>query len=524
MNGVQELPNEVDVLIVGYGPVGAAMAGLLGRYGVKTLVVDKETDIYMAPRAISLDNEALRILQTVGLADDAFTKVAIPFVKLHSPHLGQFGNINTAGSIDCHPKLVTFCQPELERALRDHAELRPSVYTATGVEMIDCTDHGDAVTVTLRTTAGGESQVRARYVVGADGASSRVRRLIGLDFEGETYVEDWLIVDAIGAPNNIDHIEFICDPDRPTPHMVAPRGRTRWEFMLKPGETREEMEADDKIAELLAPWTDGEAIQVERKAVYRFHARACHRFGRGRVFLAGDAAHITPPFAGQGLVAGLRDAVNLAWKLAWVVGGRASAMILDSYDEERRPHTAKTIDLAKLLGRIVMPQSQARALMIHGAMALLRRMPFGRRFVDDLGMKPKNAYPKGLFVRGGQRGLRGSWFPQALVRDHTRCVVPSDDALGPQVALAGLGVDPRGYLSEATLRRWSQAGGRAVHVGSCGASCTAEDLEGRLVPGAAPHGWCVVVRPDRTVLHDGPVQEAERVVQESLDLLGGQAA
>lgn len=524
MNGAQELPSEVDVLIVGYGPVGAALAGLLGRYGVKTLVVDKATGIYMAPRAIALDNEALRILQTVGLADDSFAKVAIPCVKLHSPRLGQFGSVNTAGSIDCHPKLVTFYQPELERALRDHVELQSSVSTATGVEMIDCRDRGDAMVVTLRTAAGGESLVSARYVVGADGAGSRVRRLIGLDFSGETYPKDWLIVDAVGMRNNIDHVEFICDPDRPTPHMVAPNGRTRWEFMLKPGETREEMEADDKIAELLAPWTDGEAVRVERKAVYRFHARACHQFSRGRVFLAGDAAHVTPPFAGQGLVAGLRDAVNLAWKLAWVVGDRASATILDSYDQERRPHAAKMIELAKFLGRVVMPQSHVRAFLIHGAMALLRRIPIGRRFFDELGIKPKNAYTEGLFVGGGQRGLRGAWFPQALVRDSSGSVVPSDDALGPQVALAGLGVDPCAHLSEATLRRWSLAGGRAVHFGSRGTSCATEDLEGRLVPGVAPHGWCVVVRPDRTVLHDGPVQEAERVVQESLDLLGGQAA
>ena len=353
-------PEDVDVLIVGYGPVGAAIAGLLGRYGARTLVVDRLPDIFLLPRAIALDNEALRILQMVGLAEDAFAKVVIPHVRMHCPHVGEFGRINTAGTIDGHPKLVTFYQPELERALRAHAERQPGVTARTGVEMVRFSEDRDGVRVVLRTSAGVEAVVRTRYLVGADGASSNVRTAIDLDFEGETYSEDWLIVDALGVPDNIDHVEFLCNPDRPTPHMVAPGGRTRWEFMLKPGETPEEMEKDSTIASLLMPWAKADEIRIERKAVYRFHARVCKRFSKGRVFLAGDAAHVTPPFAGQGLVAGLRDAANLAWKLAWVVRGRASEAILDTYDQERRPHAAKMIRLAKFMGQLVMPREPRR--------------------------------------------------------------------------------------------------------------------------------------------------------------------
>lgn len=517
MKAATPLPERVDVLIVGYGPVGAALAALLGRYGVATLVIDKAEDIYMAPRAIALDNEALRILQAVGLSEDAFAKVAIPHVALRSPSLGQFGRVDTAGSIDCHPKLVTFYQPELERALRALVEQHPSVTSATGVEMIACAEVEGGVELGLRTAAGEESVVRARYVVGADGARSRLRHMLGLDFEGQTYAQDWLIVDAVGVPDNIDHVEFICDPERPTPHMVAPNGRARWEFMLKPGETREQMEADETIAELLAPWTKGGPIGIERKAVYRFHARACAQFRKGRVFLAGDAAHVTPPFAGQGLVAGLRDALNLAWKLAWVVDGRADASILDSYDQERRPHTVKMLNLARFMGQLVMPRSRLRARLVHGVMALLRRLPVGQRLFDELGIKPANAYAEGLFVGGG--ALRGAWFPQALVRDASGAVVPSDDALGPALSLVGLGADPRAHLSETSLERWSEAGGRTLHIGLRGTASAAEDVEGKLVPGTAPRGWCVVVRPDRTVVHDGPLADAERVLGETLALL-----
>lgn len=502
------VPESVEVLIVGYGPVGAAIAALLGRYGVRTLVVDKAPDVWMAPRAIALDNEALRILQTVGLAEDAFAKVVIPVVRMHCPHLGEFARINTAGTIDGHPKLVTFYQPELERALRALAERQPSVTARTGVEMVRFDDERDGVRAVLRASDGDESVVRARYLVGADGASSAVRAGIGEDFEGQSYGEDWLIVDAVGVPGNIDHVEFLCNPDRPTPHMVAPGGRTRWEFMLRPGETREDMEKDSTIAELLKPWANPEAIRIERKAVYRFHARVCERFGKGHVFLAGDAAHITPPFIGQGLVAGLRDAANLAWKLAWVVRGRASETILDSYDQERRPHAAKMIALAKFMGQLVMPRDHVRAVLVHGGMAALRKLAPVRAFVDELGMKPKNAFDEGLFIpdHGGRR-CRGAWVPQSLVPAETGRAQLTDEVLGPSLALVGVGVDPSASLSERSRRCWSGAGGRMVRL-----------------PLAADGGRCFVVRPDRTVMHDGPVAEADRLVRESLRLLGTPAA
>jgi 3-(3-hydroxy-phenyl)propionate hydroxylase len=462
----------------------------------------------------------------VGLGEDAFAKVAIPYVRMLCPHVGEFGRINTAGSIDCHPKLVTFYQPELERALRVHAERQQSVSAWTGVEMVRFVDDGDAVNVVLRTSTGEERFVRASYLVGADGASSKVRAAIGQEFEGQSYAEDWLIVDALGAPGNFDHVEFLCNPDRPTPHMIAPGGRTRWEFMLKPGESREEMEADENIKSLLAPWAKPSELCIERKAVYRFHARVCKRFSEGRVFLAGDSAHVTPPFAGQGLVAGLRDAANLAWKLAWAVRGRASEAILDTYDEERRPHAAKMIELAKLMGQLIMPRSHAKAVLVHGGMALLRRVPAIRRAFDELGIKPQNAFENGLFVKDRRGTRRGAWLSQGLVRSPDGNVGPSDDALGPELALVALGVDPRPLLSESTLRRWSSAGGRLVHVAPRGRRPspsepgTYEDLEGRLMPGSAPYGSCLVVRPDRTILHGGPAEDVDRIVRESLNVLG----
>lgn len=514
---------EVDVLVVGYGPAGAALTGLLGRYGVRALVVDKAPGIFMAPRAVALDNEALRILQMVGVAPDAFAQVAIPYVRMHSPGLGQFAQVNTAGSIDGLPKLVTFYQPELEQVLRAHAERQSGVSARTGVELVRYTEERDGVAAVLRTSDGVEEVVRARYLVGADGANSKVRAAMGEGFDGVTYGEDWLVVDALGVPNPIDHVAFLCDPARPAVHMVAPGDRTRWEFMLRPGETREQMEQDSSVHELLRPWGKPGSLRIERKAVYRFQARVCSHFSKGRVFLVGDAAHLTPPFLGQGLVAGLRDVGNLAWKLAWVLQRRAAPRLLETYDQERRPHAARMVALARWMGRLVMPQSRLRALALHGGLQLLRGLPQVRSLVDELGLKPVNSYAKGFFVEGRGALQRGSWFPQGLVRDATGQLALSDDVLGPGFSVVGLGANPTGSVSPAIARAWTDAGGRFVQVRPRGQAPSregAEDLDNRLVPGAAPLGWGVVLRPDRTVLHDGPLGALDALVRESLAILG----
>ncbi|HBO6052677.1 bifunctional 3-(3-hydroxy-phenyl)propionate/3-hydroxycinnamic acid hydroxylase [Pseudomonas aeruginosa] len=521
------LPEAVDVLVIGNGPVGATLTALLGRYGVQTLAVDKVHDILLMPRAIALDNEALRILQLAGLAEDAFDKIVIPDVRMHCPMVGQFGRANTSGSVDGHPKLVTFYQPDLERSMREQYRRFDNVRSLGGFELEHLQQDADGVTASLRGEDGSQHLVRARYLVGADGASSRVRSLIGQDFEGQSYSEDWLIVDAAERNGKaIDHVEFICDHRRPTPHMPAPGGRERWEFMLRAGESREQMECDERIAELLQKWVEPGQLKIERKAVYRFHARCCDSFQQGRVFLVGDAAHITPPFVGQGLVAGLRDASNLAWKLAWVLEGRADARILDSYDQERRPHAREMIALAKMMGRMVMPSNAPAALFGHGLMRSLRVIPALRRLFEELEIKPKNIFKQGLFARHarGRRLRRGGLFPQGLVRSSSGSIGLSDDVLGDRLTLVGFGIDPRGQLDSATQQRWERSGGAYLQVGLHGqkaASTTpfVEDI-GQVLISRVGERSLAVIRPDRIVMNEGPQASAAELVRESLALLG----
>ena len=522
-----ELPEEADVLVVGNGPVGASLSALLGRYGVRTLVIDKTHDILLMPRAIALDNEALRILQMIGLAEDAFDKIVIPEVRMHCPMLGQFGRANTSGSIDGHPKLVTFYQPDLERAARAQTQLYANVETYGGWLLEDLEQNDEHVLATLRSEAGEIRVVRARYLIGADGASSVVRSLIGQDFSGESYAEDWLIVDAVGRDQKaIDHVEFLCDHRRPTPHMPAPGGRERWEFMLRPGETREQMEDIARIGKLLERWIEPSQLTIERQAVYRFHARCCTSFQSGRVFLVGDAAHITPPFVGQGLVAGLRDAANLAWKLAWVVQGRATPAILASYDQERRPHAQEMIDLARFMGRLIMPRNAPLAVFSHGLMRLAGLVPAARRHFEELKIKPKNVFKCGLFARKSWRGRfqRGGLLAQGLTRSSTGQIQLSDDVLGDRLVLLGLGIDPRAQLTPELQTRWEFAGGDYLHIGLHGqrqksSSPFVEDI-GQCLMHTGPAGSLLVVRPDRIIMHDGRPEDADALVADCLKMLG----
>lgn len=508
---------ETDILIAGLGPVGAALANMLGRYGVRAIAFDQATDIFDKPRAIALDNEALRILQMLGVRDGDIATVAIPQVRYHSPIFGCFGRVNTAGIIDGHPMLVTFYQPELESLLRKKLEAYSQVDVRLGTTLVDFTEQADGVVARLTSADGTALSVKSRYLVGADGANSLVRRKMGLEFEGETFEQDWLIVDAKGVPNPIDHCEFICDPRRPTPHMVAPGGRQRWEFMLFPGEDREQMQRPEAMRELLAPWCNAADIEIERTAVYRFHAREAKAFSKGRCFLMGDAAHITPPFAGQGLVAGLRDVANLAWKLAAVVQAQADVSVLQSYDQERRPHAKKIIKLAKFLGNLVMPQSRTKAFFVHGLMGLMRLLPQTRAYFEDLKIKPDNTFDEGLFyrTRGGRKLLAGSSFPQGWVRPAwTGRPTLSDEVLGDAWAVIGFGSDPAAACDATLLRQWQGLGGKvwqwcqraqALHLGPVQARV--ECLDETFLPRVVPMGWSCIVRPDRCVYAEGPISE-----------------
>ena len=530
---MNSLPKACDVLIVGAGPVGMAMANLLARQGVSGIIVDRALKIFEQPRAIALDNEALRILQWTGLDENSFERIGIASVHFKSPLFGEVGRVNAAGVIDCHPKLVTFFQPELEEALHKNLQAQNNFSLHRGISLNHSEQVENGVQVKLTDQSGEHHNLRCQYLIAADGANSSIRKSLGLDFKGgKKYDEDWLIVDVkdihqskINQPQ--DHIEFICDPKRAVPHMPAPGDRERWEFKLRKNENPDKLMEDKNINKLLEPWFPHHDANIERKAVYRFQAKTAPKFSKGNTFLIGDAAHVTPPFVGQGLVAGLRDAANLSWKIASVLKGTSHNKILQSYDIERRPHAKAMIRLAVLAGKVVMPQNKLAAFVSHGIVKTMSFLPVLKNQLQELEIKPKNAFHKGLFISGEKRIKRGHPIMQTPLINNAGEVKNSDDIAKTKFRLMGFGFHPEKHLSTAMIERWQDFGGESLQIchrnqvlNRPNQDCCWEDIQGDLLPNAVPVGWIVIVRPDQVVMHEGPIEDAEKILEQVLEKVG----
>lgn len=373
---------DVDVLIVGLGPVGAALAALLGDAGVKTLAVEKDAEVYPLPRAAHFDDEVMRIFQQLGVADEvarhARPAPAYEFRAADGRLLMRFDGPTAKAPSGWHSGYM-FHQPGLEHALRDKIARLASVDVRVGWRFVGYAPDGGGVRVTLEGPDGAQV-VQARWLIGCDGATSAVRAAMGGQLFDYGFDEPWLVVDAkVDEHARTPDVNLqICDPERPTTCVLMGPGRHRWEFMLRPGEDPAAVLDDSFIQPLIATWDCG-PVELERRAVYRFHGLVATRWRDGHVLLAGDSAHQMPPFAGQGMCSGLRDAANLAWKLIAVLRG-ANEDLLDTYQAEREPHVRAYIELAIGMGRVVCTldrEAAARrdAEMLAGARAVPNRPP-----------------------------------------------------------------------------------------------------------------------------------------------------
>ncbi|HEX5739412.1 MAG TPA: FAD-dependent monooxygenase, partial [Hydrogenophaga sp.] len=315
---------ETEVLVVGAGPVGVSIANLLGHYGVKTLVVDRSPQVLDYPRAVGLDDEALRTFQAVGLAEAMLQDMIqnVP-MRMYTADKRCFAEILPSTREFGWFRRNLFSQPLGEATLRKGLARYPHVTTQLGVALQSMEQDADGVTAVIQAENGEAFSVRARYMVGADGARSTVReRLLKIPYEGQTHPNKWVVIECDQDPLDAPYTALHCEPRRPYVCLRLPYGLRRWEFMLFPGEDAELMLAPDKVQELLRNHVaDPGQLNVIRARVYTHNSRVAKHLVAGRVCLAGDAAHITPPWIGQGLNAGLRDAFNLSWKLAWMVQG-----------------------------------------------------------------------------------------------------------------------------------------------------------------------------------------------------------
>ena len=350
-----------DVALIGCGPAGATLANLLGQYGLSVLVLEREAEIYPLPRAIHFDGEVMRIFETAGLRRDV-EAISRPGLKgMYFNNAAGETLLIRAGTAARGPHGCAtnhyFHQPELEAVLRAGLQRYPQVQVRTRHEVLAIEDGAEHATLQIKDLASGQSgSVQARYVVGCDGARSLTRKAIGTAMEDLGLHQPWLVFDVrlkCEVPGLPDHTVQHCDPARPMTYCNVTGNRRRWEIMLMPGDDPEQLVQPATLWQLVAPWLSPEQAEIERAVIYTFHSVIAQTWRKGRLFLAGDSAHQTPPFLGQGMCAAIRDASNLAWKLQAVLRGHAQDALLDTYGSERAPHVRAFIELAVQLGDII---------------------------------------------------------------------------------------------------------------------------------------------------------------------------
>ncbi|WP_213958989.1 MULTISPECIES: bifunctional 3-(3-hydroxy-phenyl)propionate/3-hydroxycinnamic acid hydroxylase [unclassified Variovorax] len=491
-----------DVVQIGYGPVSEIMALALARQGRSVAVFERWKIRFALPRAVCIDHELYRVLSALGMSKD------LPAVSHKGPMYRWF-NADwkellaidwESESISGGPEVNFVHQPTLEKMFEDVVQACPNVELNLGWEAIEATQTPDYVELVVRDFETDERRtVRAKYLIGADGANSLVREAIGSTQEDRGFEADWLVIDVLpneGVTLDIPPAAQWCNPTRPT--TIVPAGVKdgryfrRWEFMRLPHETREELEHENVAWDLLAPWVKPDQATIVRHKVYTFRSLLANTWRRGRMLIAGDAAHVMPPFMGQGMCAGLRDDWNLAWKLNLVLDGKADDSLLDTYQPERRPHVSDVIDLSMYLGKIICIPDATKAAE--------RDQAF---FSGEA--PPPPAFPcltDGILRRGADGAVQA---PAGLLSPHGRMV--AGDREGRFDDLAGLGfvLVSRSAAVEASLGEKQRAfldklGAKRVQIAARGTEPDAGvlvDLDDKFIPYMTQHGIDVMlVRPD----------------------------
>jgi len=506
---------DCDVVIVGYGPVGQLLAILLGQRGRRVVVLERWPEPYPLPRAVHFDHEIARVLQGAGvmdaLAGSLETASIYEWRNAAGEILLRFGR-ETGSALSGWPESSMFCQPELERILDRRARALPGVTVLRGCEVVAIGQDAKGVAAEALRADGERVAVRSQYGVGCDGANSVVLEALGASVVDLGFAFDWLVVDVIpNEPRRWDPINWqLCDPARPTTLVSGGPGRRRWEFMRLPGERIEDLNDDATAWRLLAPWgVEPGNARLERHAVYTFRGRWADPWRRGRWLLAGDAAHLMPPFAGQGMCSGMRDAANLAWKLDAVLASLASDPLLDTYTSERLPHVRAVIDFSIALGKVIcIADPQA-------AVARERDMVPAARAAGLRSPAPLPPIGPGCFAVGGARART------LFVQDRVRCAGREgrfDDVVGGGFVLASPHGDPARHLDATNAARFAALGGRSAHVARDG---PVEDLGGgyaRWFDAAA--AGVALQRPDFYVFGTAPrIEDANALVGELLEQL-----
>ncbi|MEE2059189.1 bifunctional 3-(3-hydroxy-phenyl)propionate/3-hydroxycinnamic acid hydroxylase [Rhodococcus artemisiae] len=535
---------ERDVVIVGAGPAGVTLANLLGQYGVSTTLIDRAAEILDEPRAVGIDDEALRTLQGFGMAEEVLANsVRNAPIRYYDSRRRILAHVAPSGRPYGWPRRNLFFQPNLEAVLRKSLGRFGTVELRTACEAVGLEQDADGVTVMAQQDHETFS-IRARYVIGADGGRSFVRDAVNIELEGDTAPMKWLVVDVKDDTWDAPYSAVYTSPERPSMTIPLPFGYRRFEFKVLDGEDPERMAEPDTVATLMKQfYPDGNVPPAVRRRIYWHHSRTAVRFQEGRVFLVGDAAHLQPPFFGQGMNSGMRDVTNLAWKLGMVLSGSASPTLLDTYESERRGTAREMVQFATGVGRLYHPANRATEWFRNVLFRGVQRVPGGRDYILQMKYKPVPRYEDGFVVSDGKDRSSpvGRAFPQPLVEKLDGTRLRLDDVLGTRIAVVGVVEGVTEALSPRVAARLASHNGIVVqsHVppayrrkgqfdpaarrGDVGVPVVdVYDLEGGLRDTylERPTAEVYIVRPDRYVAAVSSAADLDATVDALLDLLG----
>jgi 3-(3-hydroxy-phenyl)propionate hydroxylase len=488
---------ESDVIIIGYGPVSRMLSVLLGQQGHSVTVLERHAYTYPLPRAVCMDHEIHRAFQAHGCADafDTFGAPSPRYQWLNHEWETLLDIDWTVDSISGGPEAYFFYQPALEAALDERVRSFESVSVLLQHEAQSFTQTTEGVIVTVVDKLGGETfELHGKFLVGADGANSAVRNALGIAWNDRGFQADWLVVDVAlneGVELDIPSAGQYCSPERPTTFVPGGikdgRPLRRWEIMRLPDEPREALDDTEYVWSLLSRWVSKDQAELVRHAVYTFRSLVAERWSEGRVFLVGDAAHTMPPFMGQGMCSGIRDALNLGWRLDLVLNGHSDASLLDDYEIERKPHITDIIDTSVYLGSIVCVADQALASKRDQA------------FFD--GTHPPMA-PFPHLHEGTLSSLRDEWTgrlgPHADVRRGSE-TARMDRLLGTGFTLLMRNAEVAGSLSEQDRAEFENLGGRVAFLTDSATENphSLQDTSGKLTRYFDQSGFCaLLIRPD----------------------------
>ncbi len=431
-----------DAVVVGCGPVGGITANYLGLHGLRTLVLERELHEHTQPRAFSCDDETQRNFQAAGLVGDLAVALwpcqSMDYIDARKQVLATaaFKELDFGHG---HPALSYFNQPQLELVLRQGLRRFPHVELRMGHEVESYTEDEEGLTLQVKDRRTGRTfPVRTRYLLGCDGGHSTVRHLMGVEMEGISYGEPWITLACTTPTSEPDFSYYVCDPERPGFATRCPFNEIRMDFLVREHERSDVIETKEFVDQLLGRFIDPKQVTVTRAAVFTFHSKVAARWREGRVFLLGDAAHLMPPFLGQGMCSGIRDAINLTWKLAQVRRGAAGDALLDTYEQERRPHVVNMIKATLMMGRVMLARSKIISAVRNALMRWsYRHIAGARSFLREFKAKPKMLVSQG-FISNGRRkdsAAEGTYFPQPRVGVAGGDTLPLDETVGNRFAV-----------------------------------------------------------------------------------------